>query len=66
MGNWRTTLAAVVTAFAAILAHFGLEVSPEVQNIILYIGLLAVGIFAGDAGKNQATIAPGDAKQMHP
>lgn len=49
MGNWKTTLTAVVTAFAAILAHFGLEVSVEIQGIILSIGLALVGFFAKDA-----------------
>lgn len=49
MGNWKTTITAVVTAIVAILAHFGLDVSLEVQGIILSIGLALVGIFAKDA-----------------
>ncbi len=49
MGNWKTTLTAVIAALVAVFAHFGLNVSVEIQGIILSIGLALVGFFAKDA-----------------
>lgn len=48
MGNWKTTVSAVVAAVAAIVAHFGFDVSAEVQSAIIAVGLILVGFFAKD------------------
>lgn len=51
MGNWKTTVSAVVAAVAAIVAHFGFDVSADVQGAIIAVGLIFVGFFAKDAKK---------------
>lgn len=56
MGNWKTTVSAVVAAVAAIVAHFGFDVSPDVQTAIISVGLIFVGFFAKD--KPAATEEP--------
>lgn len=57
MKNWKTTIAAAVAFLVALLAHFGFEVSADVQTVIVSAGLLAVGYFAKDASNN-APVAP--------
>lgn len=49
MKDWKTTLSAVVTGVAWLLAAFGFEVSAEVQNAIVVVGLFVTGLLAKDA-----------------
>lgn len=48
LSNWRTTLTAIVGAFAAIVAAFGIHVSTEVQVAIVTVTMFFIGLFAGD------------------
>lgn len=54
MGNWKTTITAVVTAVAAITAQFGFNLGAEVQTVIISIGLALVGFFAKDGDTAEA------------
>lgn len=55
MGNWKTTVSAVVTALVSIGAHFGFDVSAEVQGVIISVGLIFVGFFAKDKPTTEET-----------
>jgi len=56
MGNWKTTVSAVVTALVSIGAHFGFDVSAEVQGVIISVGLIFVGFFAKDKPTTEETV----------
>jgi len=56
MGNWKTTVSAVVTAIAAIVAHFGFDLSAEIQSAIIAVGLIFVGFFAKDKPTTEETV----------
>lgn len=49
MISWRTTLIAIVTLIASVVATFGIHVTQEVQNAIVVVGLFLIGLFARDA-----------------
>jgi hypothetical protein len=46
--NWKTTLGAIITALAVVLEQFGIDISPELQNALIVIGVTIIGIFAKD------------------
>lgn len=55
MKNWKTTIGGVINAIAAVLAIFGVMISPEQKEAILggavalaTIGNAIVGLFAKD------------------
>jgi hypothetical protein len=49
MKDWKTTLTAFVTGAAYILAGVGFDLSKEVQDGIVVVGLFLIGLFAGDS-----------------
>lgn len=53
MGNWKTTVTAVVAAVFAILSHYGIVLPESLQFPIVALGLAIVGMFAGDAKKTE-------------
>lgn len=55
MKNWKTTLGAIVGGIATVLNVLGIiEISAEIQMALVTIGLFIVGLFAGDAKKNES------------
>ena len=56
--NWKTTVAAVVGAIASLVSHFGLNLGPEVQGVIITLTMLVIGYFTQDADKTGTTAAP--------
>lgn len=54
MKNWKTTIGAIIGGLATILNVLGIvEISADVQMAIVTLGLFIVGLFAGDAKKNE-------------
>ena len=54
MKNWKTTLGAIIGGLATILNVLGIvEIGTEVQMAIVTLGLFIVGLFAGDAKKDE-------------
>lgn len=51
MNHWKTTLTAGVTAIASLVASYGFQVSPEVQNAIVTVGLFVIATVAADGKK---------------
>lgn len=50
MGNWKTTIGAIIAGLATVLQALGIvEIPPEVQTGILSVALFVVGLFAKDA-----------------
>lgn len=49
MQDWKTTLTGFVAGAALLLAHFGLNLSTEVQTTIVAVALFVIGFFAKDA-----------------
>lgn len=55
MKNWKTTLGAIIGGLATILNVLGIvDISADVQMAIVTLGLFIVGLFAGDAKKDDA------------
>lgn len=53
--SWKTTLTAIISAIALILAQFGIiELTNEQQIAIGTIALVIIGFFAKDAGKTDS------------
>jgi len=46
--EWKTTVTAIVTGIATILAHFGIIFPDTWQGIIIAIGVILLGYFARD------------------
>lgn len=53
MGNWKTTISAVVAAIFAVLSHFNIVLPESLQEPIILLGLVLVGFFAGDAKQSK-------------
>jgi len=53
VGNWKTTVTAVVGALCAVLSHYGVVIPQELQMPIVAITLAVVGMVAGDAKKGE-------------
>lgn len=49
--DWKTTITGIVTGICVILAHFGLNIDPAIQTVIIAIGVALMGIFARDTHK---------------
>jgi hypothetical protein len=46
--DWKTTITGIVTGIAVIAGHFGLNIDPTIQSIIIAIGVALIGFFAKD------------------
>jgi purine-cytosine permease-like protein len=46
--NWKTTLTVIIGAIAYLVAIFGIQVTPEVQQALIVVVLFFVGLFAKD------------------
>ena len=57
-GNWKTTVTALVGAAASLIGHFGFNITPEMQSIIITLTVLAIGFFAKDGDKTGTTDQP--------
>ena len=55
MNDWRTTLTALVTGIALLLAHFNIILTPEMQSLIVGLAVVVIGLLARDA-KNTTPI----------
>ena len=54
MKNWKTTLGAIVGGVATVLNVLGIvEIGADIQMALVTIGLFIVGLFAGDAQKDE-------------
>ena len=53
--NWKTTVTALIGAVASLAAHFGFNLGPEVQTVIVTVTMLVLGFFAKDATKTGVT-----------
>jgi hypothetical protein len=49
MTDLKTSVTGLVTALAAITATYGLELGADIQNAIIYIGIVLLGFFAKDS-----------------
>lgn len=49
IGNWKTTLTAIVGFVAYMAGQFGIVITPEQANAIVVVAMLIVGFFAKDA-----------------
>lgn len=49
--DWKTTVTGIVLGIATILAHFGFNVDPSIQTVIIAIAVALLGIFAKDPEK---------------
>lgn len=54
MRDWKTTLTAIVTTGAYLLAAWGFELDHSVQEAIVVLGMFFIGIFARDTKKPEA------------
>ena len=53
MQDIKTTLTGLITAAAAFLANYGLDLSQDIQNAILYVGIIVLGFFSKDSTPNK-------------
>lgn len=56
MKNWKTTIGAIIGGIATVLNVLGvMEIGADVQMALVTIGLFIVGLFAGDAKKDESS-----------
>ena len=56
--SWKTTVTALVGAIAMLVSHFGLNLGPEVQAIIVSAVIFVIGLLSKDADKTGTTAQP--------
>lgn len=49
IGNWKTTLTAIVGFVVYMLGQFGIVVTPEQANAIVVVAMMVIGFLAKDA-----------------
>ena len=48
IANWKTTLGAILVILSQLLQPMGIDISPELQGIIVAAGIGIIGLFAKD------------------
>jgi hypothetical protein len=56
--SWKTTITALVGALAMLVSHFGLNLGPDVQAMIVTAVIFVMGLLSKDADKTGTDAQP--------